>query len=69
MQLNLEGLRECCQNEKIYLVIYDGGPTSDLPILVCQSCFETRRVFQKFIKEKMILTETDLDVLRLDCKT
>lgn len=55
---NLEQLRECCKNEKMYLVIYDGGTAPDLPILVCKNCFENDPAFQQFIKKKTLLSET-----------
>ncbi len=54
----LEKLRECCKNKKSYLVIYDGAVTADLPVLVCNDCFQNS-LFQKFVKTKMELTETD----------
>jgi len=59
---NLEKLRECCDKEKSFLIIYDGGNTSDLPILVCQSCYDTKPIFQSFIKYKKLLSKLDLSL-------
>jgi len=53
---NLEDVRECPHKPKTYYVVYDGGTTPDLPVLLCQSCFE-KPPFQKFIKSKQVLTE------------
>lgn len=59
----LEKLRECCKNKKSYLIIYDGAGTADLPVLVCNTCFQNT-LFQKFVKTKMPVTEdTDLQFL------
>jgi len=59
----LEKLRECCKNMKSYLIIYDGAGTPDLPVLVCNTCFQNN-LFQKFVKTKMPVTEyTDLKSL------
>ena len=44
----LEDLRECCENTKSNIIIYDGAGTGDLPILVCDVCFNELS-FQKFI--------------------
>jgi hypothetical protein len=55
---NLEQIRKCCENKKDFLVIYDGGPTPDLPVLVCESCFDKVSVFQKFIKSKQLVTDS-----------
>ena len=49
---NLDQLRKCCENQKVFFIVYDGGPTPDLPVLVCKSCFEKFPIFQKFIKSK-----------------
>ena len=49
---NLEPLRVCCKNDKEYLIVYDGGPTLDLAVLVCKSCFENFPTFQKFVRSK-----------------
>ncbi len=54
----LDELRECCTNEKMYLIIYDGAITPDLPILVCKACFENNPIFQRFIKQKTLLQKT-----------
>lgn len=56
---NLEQLRECCNKEKLFLIIYDGGDTPDLPVLVCSSCYKTRFIFQEFIKHKKLLSRLD----------
>ena len=44
-------LRECCDNTKSYLIIYDGADTGDLTVLVCGNCI-VKTIFQKFIKIK-----------------
>ena len=44
----LENLRECCDNAKSHIVIYDGAETGDLPVLVCDVCFNESS-FQKYI--------------------
>ena len=54
---NLEQLRECCKNEKLYFIVYDGSVTPDLPVLVCKSCFENFPVFQQHIKSKQRLAQ------------
>lgn len=51
----LEHLRVCCNKQKLYLIVYDGGPTPDLPIRVCKDCFESNPRFQQFIKKKTLL--------------
>ena len=57
----LEKLRECCKNKKSYLIIYDGSVTADLPVLVCNTCFQNN-LFQKFVKTKLTITEdTDIE--------
>jgi len=53
---NLDDIRKCPHTPKLYYVIYDGGTTQDLPVLVCKSCFE-KPLYQKFIKNKNILAE------------
>ncbi|MDE1726267.1 MAG: hypothetical protein KGH89_03270 [Thaumarchaeota archaeon] len=55
---NLDKLRKCCENQKTYLIVYDGGPTPDLPVLVCQSCYDSFPVFQKFIKSKQFVEDS-----------
>jgi hypothetical protein len=52
----LEKLRECCNNSKSHIVIYDGAETGDLPILVCDICFK-EMFFQKYIVAKYQLTK------------
>ena len=60
MAVNLETLRICCKNKKSFLIIYDGAETADLPVLVCNDCFNNT-TFQKFIKTKYNITKaTDL---------
>ena len=49
---SLEPLRVCCKKDKMFLIVYDGGPTPDLPILVCKSCYDNFPIFQKFVKSK-----------------
>lgn len=44
----LENLRECCGNTKSHIIIYDGAETGDLPVLVCDVCFNESS-FQKYI--------------------
>ena len=51
----LENLRECCDNTKSHIIIYDGAETGDLPILVCDVCFNDLS-FQKYIVSKFQLT-------------
>lgn len=53
---NLEDVRECPHDPKTYYVVYDGGTTPDLPVLLCQSCFD-KPLFQKFIKQKEYISE------------
>ncbi len=53
---NLDEVRQCPHSPKLYYIIYDGGITPDLPVLVCKSCFENP-LYQKFIKNKNILAE------------
>ena len=53
---NLDEVRQCPHSPKLYYIIYDGGITPDLPVLVCKSCFE-KPLYQKFIKNKNILAE------------
>jgi hypothetical protein len=48
----LESLRECCSNEKSFLIIYDGGSKPDTPVLVCKSCFDNFEIFHIFIKKQ-----------------
>lgn len=63
---NLESIRVCCKNDKEYFIVYDGGPTSDLAILVCKSCFENFPIFQKFVRSKQSvknITEKELKKL------
>lgn len=52
----LENLRECCKNTKSHIIIYDGAGTGDLPILVCDICFNELS-FQKFIVVRYQLTK------------
>lgn len=53
---NVDQVRQCCGKQKDFLIIYDGGTTPDLPVLVCKSCFDNLPVFQKFIKSKQFVT-------------
>ena len=53
---NLDEVRQCPHSPKLYYIIYDGGITPDLPVLVCKSCFE-KPLYQEFIKNKNILAE------------
>jgi len=53
---NLDEVRHCPHSPKLYYVIYDGGTTPDLPLLVCKSCFE-KPLYQKFVKNKNILSK------------
>jgi hypothetical protein len=57
---NLEKVRECCTNPKSFLIIYEGGGTRELPVLVCNYCFENNQIFQKFIKSKEPVTENKI---------
>ncbi|MCV0431675.1 hypothetical protein [Nitrosopumilus sp.] len=61
----LESLRECCNNTKSYIVIYDGAGTGDLPLLVCEGCLN-KPSFQKFILAKFKFTQKNTveDILR-----
>ncbi|GKS67852.1 hypothetical protein YTPLAS73_13990 [Nitrosarchaeum sp.] len=52
----LEDLRECCENTKSHIVIYNGAGTGDLPVLVCDVCFDESS-FQKFIVARYQLTK------------
>jgi hypothetical protein len=52
----LEKLRECCDNPKSHIVIYDGADTGDLPLLVCDDCLN-KPTFQKFILAKYPFTK------------
>lgn len=54
MSKELESLRECCTNPKSFLIIYEGGDTADLPVLVCNYCLENKSFFQKSIKSKKL---------------
>jgi len=61
ISLILENLRECCDNPKSYLIIYDGADTADLPILVCDKCF-SELSFQKYVVVRYQLTQkTSID--------
>ncbi len=53
-----ESIRECCTNLKSFLIIYEGGDTGDLSVLVCSHCLENKIIFQKFIKSKEPVTKT-----------
>lgn len=56
----LESIRECCNNTKSHIIIYDGAGTGDLPVLVCDICFNELS-FQKFIIARYQLTnKTDI---------
>lgn len=55
---DLELLRECCTNPKSFLIIYEGGDTGDLSVLVCDYCLENKVIFQKFIKSKEPVPKT-----------
>ncbi|MFN3655601.1 MAG: hypothetical protein ACK4TO_09835 [Candidatus Nitrosotenuis sp.] len=55
--LNLEQLRECCDNNKVYFIIYDGGNKPDVPVLVCKSCLDNL-VFRQHIKSKKEIVTT-----------
>lgn len=52
----LEKIRCCCGNPKSHLIFYDGANTADLPVLVCDECFENS-TFQKFIVSRFKITE------------
>lgn len=56
----LDSLRVCCDKPKLYLIVYDGGPTPDLPIHVCTDCFENKPKFQRFIKKKILLHDSEI---------
>jgi len=53
----LDSARKCPHNPTKFHVIYDGGTTPDLPVLLCESCFETKSLFQKFVKHKELVQE------------
>jgi|APSaa5957512535_1039671.scaffolds.fasta_scaffold23736_2 hypothetical protein len=52
----LEKLRECCNNPKSHIIIYDGANTSDLPVLVCDEC-DNNPIFQKYVISRFQLTK------------
>lgn len=56
MTSSLESLRECCKNQKFFLIIFDGADTAALPILVCHEC-ATKTVFQQFVISKFNITK------------
>jgi len=60
LSTDLDELRECCKNPKKYYIIYDGGNTPDLPVLICQTCFGTKSIFQKFIKHKELVSDNNI---------
>jgi hypothetical protein len=49
--------RQCCENPKFFLILFDGAVTSDLPVLVCQDCSK-KPLFQKFVKTKISINHT-----------
>ena len=52
----LEKTRQCCQNPSIFLILFDGGDTPDLPIRICRGCSQ-KPLFQKFIKSKQNISQ------------
>jgi len=60
MVTSLEKTRGCCKNPPIFLILFDGAGTPDLPIRVCKSCSE-KPLFQKFIKTRISINH-DSDV-------
>ncbi len=57
---DLDKMRVCPHSPKIYYIVYDGGTTPELPVLICKSCSE-QPLFQKFIKSKQVLAENSLE--------
>ena len=58
---DLDSVRECCTNQKSFLIIYNGAVTADLPILVCTECVNNS-IFQQFVVIKFeINKKTDID--------
>ena len=60
MMPSLEKTRHCCKNRKIFLILFDGAGTADLPILVCKDCSQ-KPLFQKFVKIKVSIN-SNLDL-------
>lgn len=61
---DLESVRECCTNLKSFLIIYEGGDTADLPVLICDYCLENKPFFQKSIKSKEPAPKTSELILK-----
>jgi len=49
MGASLEKTRQCCKNPSLFLILFDGAGTPDLPIHVCKDCSK-KPLFQKFVK-------------------
>jgi len=63
MGTSLEKTRQCCKNPSIFLILFDGAGTSDLPILVCKSCSQ-KPLFQKFVKTRISINhDSDNDAI------
>jgi len=63
MGTSLEKTRQCCKNPSIFLILFDGADTADLPIRVCESCSK-KHLFHKFVKTRISINHnSDVDAI------
>lgn len=61
MKTPAELIRQCPHYPKKFQVVYDGGITPDLIVLICESC-SNKPKFQKFIKNKQEISQNSQEV-------
>ena len=66
MEDTLEKIRQCCNNPKLFLFLFNGAGTADLPIMICKRCSQ-KPLFQKFTKLRISINcNSDVQEIKLE---